>query len=75
MSVALLVAVHLIQLTGPEHQVIELNPRSIVSLRHPRVIEHFAPGTHCLINTTDGKIVVVQEACDTVRHMIEDQKQ
>lgn len=70
-----LIAVHLIQLTGPEHQVIELNPKSIISLRAPRVVEHFATGSHCLIHTTDGRIVVVQEACADIRRMIEDEKQ
>jgi uncharacterized protein YlzI (FlbEa/FlbD family) len=75
MQGVLLLAVHLIQLTGPEHQMIELNPKSIVSLRTPRVAEHFWAGARCLINTADGKIVVVKEACDEVRHMIEDQKQ
>jgi hypothetical protein len=70
-----LLAMHLIQLTGPEHQMIELNPKSIVSMRSPRAAEHFAPGMHCLIHTMDSKIVVVQERCDDVRHMIEDQRQ
>lgn len=75
MNAILLIAVLLIQLTGPEHQVIELNPEQIVSMRTPRVVEHFAPGSHCLIHTSDSRIVLVQETCDVVRHMIEDQKQ
>lgn len=70
-----LLAMHLLQLTGPEHQIIELNPKSIVSMRTPRVIEHFAAGSHCLIHTSDSRIVVVQESCEDIRHMIEDQKQ
>lgn len=75
MESLILLAVHLIQLTGPEHQVIELNPKTIVSIRTPRVAEHFWAGARCLINTTDGKIVVVQETCDAVRHIVEDQRQ
>jgi hypothetical protein len=75
MDGVLLLAVHLLQLTGPEHQLIELNPKSVVSLREPRVVEHFWKGAHCLINTTDGKIVVVQEQCTEVRKLIEDMKQ
>jgi uncharacterized protein YlzI (FlbEa/FlbD family) len=70
----ILVAVHLLRLTGPEQQGIELNPKSIVSLRTPRVAEHFWKGARCLINTTDGKIVVVQETCDEVIKLIEGMK-
>lgn len=70
-----LLALHLIRLTGPGNQVIELNVENIVSLREPRSAEHFFSGANCLINTTDGKIVVVQERCDAVTRMIEEQKQ
>lgn len=51
--------------------MIELNPKTVVSLREPRAAEHFWKGAHCLINTTDGKIVVVQETCDEVIKLIE----
>jgi hypothetical protein len=70
----ILVVVHLLRLTGPEHQVIELNPKTVVSLREPRAAEHFWKGAHCLINTTDGKIVVVRETCDEVIKLIEGTK-
>jgi hypothetical protein len=70
----ILVAVHLIRLTGPEHQVIELNPKQIISMRAPRVAEHFAGGTHCLIHTSDGRIVVVMETCEQVYKLVEERQ-
>jgi hypothetical protein len=67
---AVALALELIQLTGPEHQVIQVNPSSIVSLRAPRTAEHFAPGTKCLLNMGDGKIIVVMETCEQVNHLL-----
>ena len=66
-----LIASHLIRLTGPDNQIIEVNPAEIVSVRQPRVSDHFASGSRCAINTTDGKIVVVQELCTSVMRFIE----
>jgi hypothetical protein len=63
-------ALELITVTGPDNQVIQLNPNVIVSLRAPRVGEHFAPGTNCLIHTSDGKIVVVKETCAQVDNLL-----
>jgi hypothetical protein len=68
--VAVILALELITLTGPDKQVIQLNPNVIVSLRAPRVGEHFAPGTRCLIHTSDGKIIVVQETCTQVNGLL-----
>jgi hypothetical protein len=69
-----LLAVALIQLTGPEEQSILVNPEEIVSVRRPRSSEHFAPGTRCLINTADGKIIAVQELCSSVLRLIEEKR-
>jgi ketosteroid isomerase-like protein len=74
MEILYLIAIHLIHLTGPEKQVIELNPKQIVSMRTPRAAEHFAPGMHCLIHTADNRIVLVQETCDTVYKLIEERQ-
>ena len=69
-------ALILIVLTGPDGQHIELNPKEIVSIREPRTTEdHFPKGARCLINTTDGKIVVVTNTCEAVHEMIADGKQ
>lgn len=67
----LYVAIILLHLTGPGGQMIEVNPDEIVTLRSPRSQEHFAPGTRCLINTVDGKVVAVQEDCYRVKQEAE----
>jgi len=66
------ISILLITVTGLDNQKIELNPDSIVSIRPPRVKEHFGPGIKCLIHTTDGKIVIVVETCDEINGMIDD---
>jgi hypothetical protein len=67
-------AIGFITLTGPDAQVIQLNPETIATIRSVRGTEHFAPGVKCLIFTTDGKNVGVTETCDTVWHMLEERK-
>lgn len=59
-----------IVLTGPDHQVIEVNPAKIVSLRAPRHAEHFAPGTRCLVFTADAKYLSVMESCQKIETML-----
>ena len=61
----------LLELHGAAHQVIELNPKTIVTARAPRRADHFPPGTQCVITTTDGKSVMVTEPCDRVLQMLE----
>jgi hypothetical protein len=69
----MLLALSLIPLTGPDEQVILLNPNVVGTIRQPRAHQdHFPPGTRCLINTSDGKIVVVQETCEHVRKLLEE---
>ena len=69
-----LIVLQLITLTGPGGQKIEVNLNEIVSVREPRHSDHFAAGTHCAINTTDQKVVAVQDRCDVVLRAIEDWK-
>jgi len=69
---AMLAATAFIQLTGPDNQVIQLNPKSIIDFRTPRGTDHFAPGTRCLIHTTDGRFISVVETCDEIHHILED---
>lgn len=64
--IAVVVAQALLVLTGPDNQVVEINPAAIVSMRVPRHAEHFAPGTHCIVFTSDGKYTMVQEACSKI---------
>jgi hypothetical protein len=70
---AIILAMHLLRLTGPDHQVIDINPAGIVSLRQPRGSEtqHFHKDVKCLIHTADGKFIAVIEKCDTVRDQLE----
>jgi len=56
-------------LQGPGGQVILINPEQVINIRRPRGIEqgHFAAGTQCLVFTTDGKYISLQESCERVR--------
>ena len=65
-------ALQLILLTGPDHQPIEVNPSAITSIRPPRVSDHFAAGTKCLVFLTDGKLITATETCDQVRAKLAD---
>lgn len=67
----MLLVVHLLQFTGPDGQRIEVNPAGIVSIRTPRKSEHFAPGTHCIIFTSDNKWLTVVESCQEVNDRLE----
>lgn len=53
---------------------IYLNPAEISTLREPSAAavkaEHFPSGTHCLVVTTNGKVVPVQETCDQVQALV-----
>lgn len=72
---ALAIGLRLVTVTGPDSQVIELNPHEIISIRRPRGTDHFAPGTNCLIFTVDAKFISVKETCDEVhKRVIEGEK-
>lgn len=73
LAITMMIAQTLIELTGPDNQVIEMNPAEIVSMRVPRhTDDHFAKGIHCIIFTSDSKYTSVQESCrevaDKIRH-------
>jgi len=61
----------LISLTGPDGQIIQVNPQDVTSLRTIRNSEHFAPGVHCNVFMTDGKNVGVVEDCKKVHDLLE----
>lgn len=66
------VAFNLVILSGPDGQIIRINPSQVVSVREPRNIEgHFHKDVHCLIHMADGKFVAVTESCDIVRQLLE----
>ena len=71
----MLTALKLIQFTGPDGQVIVLNPDEVVSVRSPRSTDHFGQGIQCLIFTVDGKYIAVKEACSQVRETLTEEQQ
>jgi hypothetical protein len=74
MRVVILVAFHLVRFTGPDNQLIEINPDEVVAIRTPRDSEqHFHQKVACLIFTSDGKFVGVIETCEEVNRRLEQQ--
>jgi hypothetical protein len=68
----IILALHLLRLTGPDHQIVDINPAEIVSIRQPRGSDtHFHKDVRCLIHTADGKFIAVVEDCDSVRDQLE----
>lgn len=69
---AMLFALRLVQFYGPDHQLIEIAPDQVVSIREPRGVElrHFHEHVHCLIFTADGKFSAVLEDCRTVEQRL-----
>jgi hypothetical protein len=65
-----LIALRLIEFTGPDGQLVVINADEIVSLRSVRATDHFGPGIQCLIFTVDGKNIGVKETCEQVRETI-----
>jgi hypothetical protein len=69
----ILLVLHLVRLTGLDHQVILLNPESVIALKEPRgqKSEHFAEAVKCLVFTSDSKYTAVLETCAQVRDKLE----
>jgi hypothetical protein len=61
----------LIQVQGPDTQIIDLNPEAIVAMRPPRGKDSFGPDVKCLISTADGKFIGVVQTCSTVKQLLE----
>jgi len=68
LSVPLLLALNLVEFTGPDQQMIEVNPDNIVSIRELRgeIQGHFHKDVKCLIFMSDGKFLGVIENCHVV---------
>jgi hypothetical protein len=68
------IAISLIELHGPNGQRVEVNPAQVSSVRVPRIVDHFAPGTKCVVFMTDGKFATVTDDCDSVEKKLEEAK-
>ena len=68
----LLASVQLLELHGPDGQRAFLNPHEISTLREPVAhdLRWFAPQVHCVVSTTNGKVLSVVEPCDYIRDRI-----
>jgi uncharacterized protein YlzI (FlbEa/FlbD family) len=68
----IIVTVVLVQLTGPDNQIIWVNPEEIVSIRAPRESQqhHFDNDIKCTLQTVDGKLINVIDSCDEVRNKV-----
>ena len=70
-----LLALELVQLTGLEHEIIQVNPSTIVAVRLP--LERYrllAAEANCQLMTLDGKFISVIETCAEVRRRLEASK-
>lgn len=67
-----LLALVLLQFTGPTGARIDLNPAAITSIREPNAMPegHWGKGTHCIIVVDGGGTIAVHETCDEVRQVI-----
>ena len=69
--IILALLLHFLHLTGPNGQGIDIAIDQIVSLRERRADEeHIAKSVKCLVHTTDGKFIAVQEDCKTVEEQL-----
>jgi uncharacterized protein YlzI (FlbEa/FlbD family) len=61
----------LIPLLGLDGQIIEVNPRAIVSIMKPRAATTLTGSVKCLVFLSNGKAVSIAESCDDVLAKIE----
>lgn len=68
----LLIALQLIVLHRSDGGNVIINTAQITSLRSPAGhLGRLAPSGHCIVHLTDGKFVVVLEACAEVERQLE----
>ena len=67
----------LITLHGPNGQEIDINPHEVSSIREPAAVAegHFPKGTKCIVIMNNSRVNAVLEDCNTVRIMVEKEKQ
>lgn len=68
-ALAILIALDLLEVHGPDGQTAFVNVHEIASLRAPNYADlgRFAKGSHCIVLTTDGKFLAVVEPCSELR--------
>jgi hypothetical protein len=60
-----------IELHGPDRQLIYVNPAEVVSIREPRSVRYFVPGTRCVLVMSNNNLTGVADACIDVRRVLE----
>lgn len=68
-----IVAIVLLQFTGPTGARIDLNAEAVTSIRDPAAIAgHWSKETHCIILVDNSPPIAVKETCDEVRQKLGD---
>ena len=72
LATLLLATIDMLELHGPDGQIVFINDHEISSLRQPihNDLKHFVKGTKCIVVTTDGKFVAVIETCVKIRDIM-----
>jgi hypothetical protein len=64
-------AFDLVQLTGLDYEIIEVNPAEVVAIKTPRKRHRILPlAANCALLTTDGRLISVLETCQVVREKL-----
>ena len=74
LAAALLIALDLLEVHGPDGQIALVNVNEIASIRAPTAADlgrHFAKGAKCVLLTTDGKFLAVVETCAEIRKALD----
>jgi len=68
-----MLAVALVELQGPDGQVVYVNPAEVTTVREPRGLNtgHWGAAIKCLVMLADGKFITVINPCDDVRKKLE----
>jgi hypothetical protein len=67
---AIVVAIMLVQFSGPTGQRIDVNPAEVTSVREPKGTL-LAEGVHCVIGMSNRNFISLGDDCDTVRRKLE----
>jgi hypothetical protein len=76
LTLSLVVAIVLVQFSGPSGTRIDINPAEVTSVRDPHAMpgQHYSRGTGCIIVMANGKFISVNEDCSSVRMKISEQQ-
>lgn len=69
-----ILAIALVQLTGPTGGRIDINPAEVTSLRDPAAMTggHWSQNVHCIAVMSNGRFIALREGCDEVRQKLAD---